>query len=77
MKKIKYLILVGFFLAVSVAVFFSANVVLSYDKVLLELSQVESLARGEGDVIIGCCPDPDSYCRTGDVILAYHRLCEM
>jgi len=77
MKRIKSLIVVGFVFAISASIFFRGNVVSSSEKVPFGLIQVESLARGEGDILIGCCPDPDSYCKTGDVILAYHRLCEM
>jgi len=76
MKKFKCLV-AGFVLSASLSIFFNVNVTFSSKNMLLELSQIESLARGEGDLIMGCCTDPDSYCRNGDIILAYHRLCEM
>ena len=77
MKKIKYLIVSGFVFAMSVAVFLSANVTFSSQKAFIELSQVESLARGEGDEGGTCCKDNDEKCTVGSTtVVGYYLLGE-
>jgi len=75
MKKIKYFLVLGFVLTMSTVVFLSANVTFASEKALLELSQIESLARGEDDPDGGtCCKDPDEKCVVGSVTVVGHYL---